>query len=560
MCGCKLADGSLPDSPSHQTHDGFCGLCGSALTAAPDISLARSGLITQVSQKALDMLGYQQSEMQGKSFSVFVDRADLVIYFSHLNEVLNTGKIQRFEIALKHKTENIIYAQLECKADQEGSKLINIIHITLRDITDNQISAIKMQTQQDLLSLIFAMTNDINSVGKEHLDRSIVDALKKICLFARAERCFIYIINRPDFRLDPLYEWRQPITSLPGVKVKPKSISLSKMKHTMEKLRNDKNMIVHDIAGLGTLEREELFGWHYVDLKALCCTMIYLDKYPVGVIGVTKNTANGKWEPYAVSLVKFFGDFIASRLPLIADHEKMTIKPQSTDFEPGKTQRKQRADAPENLVDISDLDPDLYKEFKNEPVQRFPYTPRDKEKHLTQSTQPMVLSQPSGTQTESPKSVYQRSDGMVILTCPHCGIQETISVGQFKTIGIAIRVKCPCSKQFNVMLEKRRFSRKSVQLEGYFLLSEDLDTDARGGNAWGPMIVKDLSKTGLQFSAEKARLVHAGDLLKVRFNLDTANHPLIQKHVRVLSVNDHEVRCQFEGADSYDITLGFYFM
>ena len=46
----------------------------------------------------------------------------------------------------------------------------------------------------------------------------------------------------------------------------------------------------------------------------------------------------------------------------------------------------------------------------------------------------------------------------------------------------------------------------------------------------------------------------------VRFNLDNTNQALIHKTARVISVTRHGVGCRFEGADSYDITLGFYFM
>jgi hypothetical protein len=46
----------------------------------------------------------------------------------------------------------------------------------------------------------------------------------------------------------------------------------------------------------------------------------------------------------------------------------------------------------------------------------------------------------------------------------------------------------------------------------------------------------------------------------VRFNLDNSNKALIHKAARVVSVTDNEVGCRFEGTDSYDITLGFYFI
>ncbi|MBW2411549.1 MAG: PilZ domain-containing protein, partial [Deltaproteobacteria bacterium] len=137
---------------------------------------------------------------------------------------------------------------------------------------------------------------------------------------------------------------------------------------------------------------------------------------------------------------------------------------------------------------------------------------------------------------------------------------EPVSIGKFTPLGIAIRVSCPCSHEFNVMLEKRRSYRKLVELEGYFSLSGDVGPDATGNSIWGPMIIQDLSKTGLQFSSSRANLLQPGNLLLLRFNLDNENKALIHKQARVISIEGNDVRCQFEGADSYDITLGFYFM
>ncbi|MBW1814083.1 MAG: PAS domain-containing protein [Deltaproteobacteria bacterium] len=110
---------NLPDSK-------FCGQCGSSLPMVGSITLARSGLITLVGQKTLDMLGYDQGEMHGKPFSLFVESADLVIFFSRLNEMLSGAKKQSFEIALKRKNKNNIYVQLECWAECRPSKTCSV--------------------------------------------------------------------------------------------------------------------------------------------------------------------------------------------------------------------------------------------------------------------------------------------------------------------------------------------------------------------------------------------------------------------------------------------------
>jgi hypothetical protein len=538
----------------------FCGSCGFSMGMDFTITIARSGLITHIDQKAADMLGYPPGELQGRPFTLFVENEDLVIFFSNFNDVLNKTERKSFDIALKHKNKKNVHAQLLLRTDPAEKKPVETIYISLTDITDSHMAATQMQAQQDLLGLVFTITNDINTINSEHLDRSIEDALKKICLFTKAHRCFIYIINRPSFRLDPLYEWRQPIAPLPGMKVKSKSVSLSKIKQTMETLRSDKKIIIDDIAGLKSSERDELLGWHHVDLKSLLCHLIYLEKQPIGVIGVARNSANGAWEPYSDSLVSFFGDLIAKHLSLSDSHGKMADRTQPDISGLEKAKKKLRAYVLEHMVDMSDLDPDLHEELLNEPVPSGNDISKEEGQELIRSTQPMVLSKPSDTQPEIHQSVYQRTDGMVELTCPHCGTQEPVSIGKFTPLGIAIRVSCPCSHEFNVMLEKRRSYRKLVELEGYFSLSGDVGPDAAGNSIWGPMIIQDLSKTGLQFSSSRANLLQPGNLLLLRFNLDNENKALIHKQARVISIEGNDVRCQFEGADSYDITLGFYFM
>lgn len=518
----------------------FCGSCGSSVAMDFTITIARSGLITHIDQKAADMLGYQKNELRGKPFTLFVDHKDLVIFFSNFNDVFNKTDKKSFEIALKHKKNKPVYARVLLNTDPTETEPVETIYISLADITDRHVAATQIQTQQDLLGLVFTMTHDINTIGKEQPDHSIEDALKKICLFTKAHRCFIYIINRSSFRLDPLYEWCQPIDSLTGVEAKSKSVSLSEIESTMETLLIGNNIIVDDINSLEPLERDELLRWHHMDLKSLLCHSIYLEEHTIGIIGVARNTTNGPWEPYSDSLVKFFGDLIAKHLPISDSPDAMADKKQTAISDLEKPKTKSKAQTPEHFVDMSPLDPDLYEELLNEPVQ-----PADD------------ISKP---QAEIPQSVYQRTDGMVELTCPYCGIQESVAIGRFKPLGIAIRVSCPCSKEFNVMLDKRRSYRKSVELEGYFSLSGDVGPDAAGNSIWGPMVVKSLSKTGLQFSSSKAKLLQANNLLLLRFNLDNENKALIHKKARVISIKGNNVRCQFEGADSYDITLGFYFM
>lgn len=540
-CGHPLETACPRCQAVNPPHYKFCGQCGAGLSTVGAITLARSGLITQVNQKALDTLGYAQGEMQGKSFSLFVKRPDLVIFFSHWNELLSSGKKQSFEITLNHKEQNGIDVRLECSVDRHPPKAIEAIYLSLTEIKDSRLAAAQLQTQQELLGLIFSVASNIGTVRGAHLAHTMEEALKKICLFTKADLCRIHGINRSLNRLESLYEWRQPAAWPPEEDGGSKGVPLSKIKRTLIKLRQEKTVVVNDVAQLAPPERDEWRAWHPMAPGAAIGHLIYSGAMPVGVIGVARRSASDIWAPNSVALVQFFGDLVADRLPA----------------GPANPGPRSRADVPGDLIDIGGRRPRPGGTSQRASSER---ASKKRKQIASYMPRPMLLEKFSGGPVEDPQPVFPRDDDLVLLTCPGCGMQEPVSVERFDKLGKTIRVSCACETQFVAVLEKRRFFRKSVRLQGYFSLGGDLGPIGAGGTLWGTMVVRDLSKSGLRFSAEKAGQLHPGDLVMVRFNLDNTNQALIHKPARVVSVTRQGVGCLFEGADSYDITLGFYFM
>jgi PAS domain S-box-containing protein len=558
-CGHKLQSNCPQCGAQNPPQYKFCGHCGLDFTVTTFITLAPSGLIAHANQKMLDVLGYQLQEVQGKPFSLFVDRGDLVVFFSHWNEFLGQRKTQGFEIALKHKEARTIYVQLECKdADQCDGDTGHIV-LQVKEITQRRLAAAQMQYQQDLLGLMFTLTDSISTASNRHLDQSIEDALKKICLFTKADMSFIYRINRRLRRLDPAYHWHQCQDRTPGDNPMATSVPLYLITRAIVRLRKEKTYAINDLSELSASERSELLAWHQADLGALICHLIYSGKRPIGIIGIAKDTAETPWEPNSVALVKFFGQFVSHRLPFAAiGKEAVNQRPAK---KPPTAPKPTGAGGDDNVIDMHEKRPiesmvpieaAITEGVGKTAMNRHP---------LPDMTRPMLLGPLSGQSAKEPQPVFPRDDGLVLLTCPRCGFQESISIDQFSRLGNAISVTCTCHKLFSAVLEKRRAFRKSVQLSGFFTLKGDLGPAQSDGSIWGPMVVKDLSKAGLRFSSDRAGLLHEDDLLMVRFNLDNANQSLIHKPARVISVSDiNEVGCRFEGSDSYDITLGFYFI
>jgi len=331
------------------------------------------------------------------------------------------------------------------------------------------------------------------------------------------------------------------------------------IKRAIVRLRKEGGYIVEDVAELSSAERYELLAWHKADLGAFACHLIHASKRPIGIIGIAKDQADGEWPPEFTGLVKFLGQLLSDKLPFAAARPPADHHVGSTKAAQAAPKTDSQRDDPK-VIDIAeklswskgDTGRHHYADDTDHPSAE-PVTAPD-------IGRPMMLEKLTDRTLLEQQPVFPRDDGLVLLTCPRCGLQESVSANQFEQLGNALSVTCSCNKIFTAVFEKRRSFRKPVHLAGHFSLKGDMKSVDGDGSIWGIMVVRDLSKAGLRFSTSKSELVHPGDLLMVRFHLDNSNRALIHKPARVLSISGDEVGCRFEGDDSYDITLGFYFI
>lgn len=522
------------------------------------MDLASSGLITGANPKALELLGYGDNEIKGKPFSLFVERDDLVVFFSHWNELRSSSKPQSFEAALKHKQGHSVYLNLEFGPGDHSKGDGSEIRVLFNEATESRKVSSQMQFQEDLLNLIFNTTDAISTVSRKHLDRSIEDTLKKLCLVTESDLSFIYRFNRKQKCLEPAYQWDRS-TSDQSDPPDLRTIPLEMMKRAIVRLRQDKAYVVNDVAKLPPAERFELLTWHQTQLGAFACHLIYASKRPIGIIGLAKNVTDRKWPSEHIALVKFIGQMLAEKLSFAPMRQHVASSKRNSQAESNVPVKDPQPRKPK-VIDIA--------EKRSEPRGDISQYPKKEDTHRLSAdpgmvpdlSRPMTLEKLTNRNLIDQQPVFPRDDGLVLLTCPRCGLQESVSVNQFEKLGNALSVTCSCNKPFAAVLEKRRAFRKTVRLAGHFSLKEDTSSPNVDGAIWGIMVVRDLSKAGLRFSSSKSDLVHPGDLLMVRFHLDNSNRALIHKPARVISVNGEEVGCKFEGDDSYDITLGFYFI
>ena len=160
------------------------------------------------------------------------------------------------------------------------------------------------------------------------------------------------------------------------------------------------------------------------------------------------------------------------------------------------------------------------------------------------------------------KTVFINSKNLATFVCPECKKSVTKDVSKYKDIDKVVRVncKCTCGHQYVVLLEKRGFYRKVANLSGVFIFGPE--------QLSAPMIVKNLSRTGLQFEItdfKEELTLTKGDIIVVEFQLDNPQQTVIHKEVVVRTIvrNSH-IGAKFCFVDIDDIrdpitrALNFY--
>lgn len=557
-CGSDLKKECPSCGTINPSTDSVCCLCGKRLAIGGTIALVRSGLIADSDQNAAVLLGRSKEQLAGRPFTLFVAREDLPIFFSHWNELINSGENQSAELALKHKSGKKKYVTMEWTLGEQTPGTMRY-QLRLSPAGGYRSAMERLQRQQDLLNLIYSLADSVRTASERHQASAVVQGLKRICLFLKADHCFIYTIDRRRDGLQSSHQWSQP--DGPDEKALARIVPLAAIRRSIARLRRERAYIIDNVSKLPAVERKGLLTAFRDPPASLMCQLIYTHKRPIAIIGAARKKSVGDWSSDGAALIKLFGQLVCD-LPSLDPVEKQPISPDPTlsnhhrAGHAASTAMKnpgaaQSLEAPPVRPEKSDQG-----EIKSSQEN----LPRIDARPQPNMGDPMQLEKMAGIQSIARQRVFVREDGLILLSCPHCGMQESVTTARFENLGNAVTVLCACRNRFAAVLEKRGSVRKAVQLEGYFTIAGDYGPGDAKGNIWGPMVVKSLSKSGLRFTSPRVNLIEPGDLLMVRFNLNNSNKALIHKKAQVVSIRNIEVGCRFEGADEYDITLGFYFM
>lgn len=155
--------------------------------------------------------------------------------------------------------------------------------------------------------------------------------------------------------------------------------------------------------------------------------------------------------------------------------------------------------------------------------------------------------------------VYVHSDNIASFLCPSCEQAKDFDITEYEDIDDTLHIEhtCKCGKQYKIRVERRRFFRKYVDLEGFY--------------SWGdektkrPMLVRDLSRSGMKIEILDDMEIQAGDKLFVEFVLDNEQKMKIRREVIVRTVFGKKLGTEFASRDPnnpfdkvFDMAIGNY--
>jgi len=534
----------------------FCGQCGQDLVELGSCLINRAGLIVESNSTFLDLLDLKSDKVLNKPFSLFVAKQDLSTFFSHWNDLISSSQHQSMEIQLQNLKNVPIYAQVQFNFDNSSSGNSNHIKMTFTDVSDRRLAKDQIQYKDNLIGLIFTIAKDLLTVSPIHRDKSIKEVLKTVCLFTKSHSCFYYHLNEEKKRLDIVCQWALPNTKTDTTQ--NKNISFALISQTLAKIRRERIYIAENTKKLSPARRSELTTWFNGDIGALMCHLVFFQGSPVGIIGVSKMDSSMDWQKDTIALVNLVGHLIINTISAEQNLDNVFKKG------PDKFADKNKINVLEENVDIPGFEiiidnktlSDTSSELSIEDV------PKSRGKSSPTATKKkMRFKKDAPSDDKVIERVYPREDGKIQLTCSNCGLKEIVPPNPFNEIGYTLLATCPCGHSFSIMRELRWFYRKKLHLNGFYKpLEPDKHSLKYTSKRWVPMVILDLSKSGIRFSALGNIPYQIGEKLMVKFNLDNSSQTLIKKVVTVKSVAGKTVGCQFEGTDQHDTTLGFYLL
>ncbi len=142
------------------------------------------------------------------------------------------------------------------------------------------------------------------------------------------------------------------------------------------------------------------------------------------------------------------------------------------------------------------------------------------------------------------EKIFLTKNAEAVVLCPECGKTKMMNFDRFLDIDkeIKLKVTCKCSHVFSVILERRKYFRKQVDLKGGLI----------NGNENYSISIIDISRTGLKLRTKEALDLNPDDKVVIEFTLDDASRSKISKDGIIRKIAKKYIGVEFLSQSHYD--------
>ncbi len=150
------------------------------------------------------------------------------------------------------------------------------------------------------------------NIDIEDIDGEIYSALEKLCIFAGADRAYLYLISPDGTKIERLYEWH--IDGLPDRKEQITGVSVEPFTWSFAKLMNFEALNISSLDDLPPENSAEKELFRYYGVKSRLSIPIRLNNRLAGSLGFNSEKSEKKWIEEDVNLLKMTGEIFANLL------------------------------------------------------------------------------------------------------------------------------------------------------------------------------------------------------------------------------------------------------
>jgi hypothetical protein len=129
---------------------------------------------------------------------------------------------------------------------------------------------------------------------------------------------------------------------------------------------------------------------------------------------------------------------------------------------------------------------------------------------------------------------YADENGLVLLVCPKCSEGQNGHTKVYRPV----KIHCKCGNTYNVIVERRKFSRKEIRFDGIYSIASNPDNLEK-------MIVKNISVQGCGFETLNPNMLKADEEIRIEFKLDDDKNSRIMERAIIHFRYRNYVSCRF---------------